>query len=242
MYRSLTRERVSSHMAACAAAIMQTRLMQQRLYTLVPSPHPGVAFAIDAVSEDESLQLLRDIDARLSRKRYQRSHYDSVIHDYKETEMAEQAWSAESRVIIDRLFQVGYTLGGVDALAPRLPPHVIDLKASTGEIFPHVDSLKHGGKIVAALSLLSERTMRLTMPPKDFIVGAKLDLADRPREAQLRLPPRSLYVLYGPARYDLAHDISSGPERRVSIVFRDQPPDYLPEWAKEHSMVQGQSK
>jgi len=198
--------------------------------------HPDVLYYEDVVTEEEASSLLRDCDKRLANKRYQGSHFDAVIVDYKETEMPFRNWSPESLAVIRRLFAFAFDKAGLPTNTPHLAPHVIDLKPKTGVIYPHVDSLKHGGEIVASLSLVSTRTMRLTEPPKDFQVGTKLDLASDKRdktEVEYVLRPRTFYILTKSARYDMAHEIFKGDERRVSIVFRDQPKDFMPDWAKE---------
>ena len=202
-------------------------------------PHQDVLFSDEVITNEEATSLLSDIDRKLGTKRYQGSHFDSVIQDYRETEMPLQIWSEANRKIIERLFKLALSLSGLPETTPTLPPHVIDLKAKTGAIYPHVDSLKHGGAIVAALSLISTRTLRLTVPPMDFIVGARLDLEGKPTAADYVLGPRTFYVLTKSARYDLAHEILPGEQRRVSIVFRDQPKDYIPDWAKDFSMGSG---
>ena len=48
---------------------------------------------------------------------------------------------------------------------------------------------------------------------------------------EISLPPRSLYLLQGEARYSMAHSIPKreGDERRLSIIFRD---DIPPPWAR----------
>ena len=104
-----------------------------------------------------------------------------------------------------------------------MPPHVIDLKPTTGRIDAHVDSVKHGGELVAGLSLVSERTM--TLLRNDVVVY------------NMVLPPRSLYVLHSASRYELAHAVSAGPQRRISIIFRDEP--MAPKWASNNSNKDG---
>ena len=197
--------------------------------------HPDVTYVEDAVSEHEAGLLMTDINSRMTNKKYLKSHFDAVIQDYKETEMDMSKWSEQSKLIIDRLFRLAFTSAGLNPdKTPRLPPHVIDLKANTGVIYAHVDSVKHGGEIVAALSLLSARTMRLAFPPKDYVVGEKLDLSSKPTQAEYELKPRSFYVLTRSARYDLAHEIFKGEERRISIVFRDEPKQSsLPAWMQQ---------
>ena len=100
-----------------------------------------------------------------------------------------------------------------------LPVHAIELEAD-GEIRPHVDSVKFSGGFVAGLSLLSSAVM--TLEHSDT----------RSQIARMLLPPRSLYVLEGAARYDFTHRIGGGifcgspveRGRRISLIIRDAKP------------------
>ena len=107
-----------------------------------------------------------------------------------------------------------------------LPPHLIDL-APSGFIAPHVDSVKFSGELIAGLSLMSTRVMRLTRESGEGEDGDVIELL---------LQPRSLYLLTGPLRYDFAHEVLGGEaeprlwkrtglpyERRLSIILRDPP-------------------
>lgn len=183
----------------------------------------------NVISKAQAEMLVHDCNAKLSMKKYEGNHFDSVIVDYREAEMS-MGWSSQSQEIVDRLFSLAFENSALPQDTPRLPAHVIDLKAETGEILPHVDSTEFGGGIVAALSLLSSRRLRLTEPPPEYITPTS-NPSLKSGLIELDLPPCSFYILRGTARYDYAHAISSGPDRRLSIVFRDQPEP--PEWAKE---------
>lgn len=81
--------------------------------------------------------------------------------------------------------------------------HVLDLH-SKGIIFPHVDSLKFSGDIVAGLSLYSDSmcTFQLHRDPDD---DSQDDLPDS--RVQVLLPRRSFYITSGPIRRTYAHGI-----------------------------------
>ena len=130
-----------------------------------------------------------------------------------------------------------------------VPCHGIDLKKE-GELMAHVDSVRYSGLIVAGLSLLSSTIMRLR-PAKEVVSGDQTggreeDSNSRlyePKQAatledgfvDLYLPPRSLYVLSGPSRYQYTHellpcgshfragdeDVKVVRDRRISVIFRD---------------------
>ena len=107
-----------------------------------------------------------------------------------------------------------------------LPPHVVDL-AKDGHIGAHVDSIKFSGGIVAGLSLLSRRTMRLdydheahaALPATHtaFRLYADNTVTDTPpgeknkppvaTAVEFVLPPRSLYIMAGPLRYFFSHQV-----------------------------------
>ncbi|OWK49844.1 Alpha-ketoglutarate-dependent dioxygenase alkB 7, mitochondrial, partial [Lonchura striata] len=79
------------------------------------------------------------------------------------------------------------------------------------------------GCTIAGLSLLSASVLRLR------------SLRDPRDQLELLLPPRSLYVLRGAARYEFTHEILGDEEsffgglrvprgRRVALIFRNDPP------------------
>ena len=188
------------------------------------APHPprisGLWFLADAISPDEESAILFDAKAALARLAYEDGHFDKVIRGFREIVVPWAKWSSEgSREAIERMRAIVEASGcGGDGLRgkPWMEPHVIDLKGeSLGQIDRHVDSLKHGGDLVVGLSLLSQRTMRLDND--DGSVALEVDL-----------PPRSLYVLSGPARFEFAHAIKPGPQQRISIMLRDEAP--MPPW------------
>lgn len=148
--------------------------------------------------------------------------------------------------------------------------------ASLLQLGPHVDSIKFSGGIVAGLSLLSTRLMRLSPDNNDdnfrsaqlrttiscdrtpyYILGdTNHEINDQKEKEHYRFDPfgetdsiyegsiemklnrRSLYILSGPLRYTFAHEIfgpdsvsqlfseteSVVPERRLSVIFRDELP------------------
>jgi alkylated DNA repair protein alkB homolog 7 len=109
-----------------------------------------------------------------------------------------------------------------------LPCHGIDLKKD-GELNAHVDSVKFSGDLVAGISLLSPAIMRLA-PHIDGGEGTMEGYVD------LCLPPLSLYVLTGVARYRYSHELlktastaratdgscfHQDRDHRLSVIFRD---------------------
>jgi len=116
-----------------------------------------------------------------------------------------------------------------------LPPHVVDL-AADGNISAHVDSVKHGGPILAGLSLLSTRVMRLKRELNTDENNATTVSATAETAIEQVLHERSLYMLKDVLRYEYTHSIL-GPQdvmihnhtdtfafqRRISIIFRDKP-------------------
>ncbi|KYO40332.1 hypothetical protein Y1Q_0009006 [Alligator mississippiensis] len=138
-----------------------------------------------------------------------------AIHGFRETEKSH--WSAECQQILERVRAA--------ALPPNIPHlgpvHVLDLDKN-GYIKPHVDSVKFCGCTIAGLSLLSASVMRLVSEenPEDWL--------------DMLLPPCSLYILRGPARYNFTHQILRDEDsffngqrvprkRRISLICRSLP-------------------
>ena len=169
----------------------------------------GIELFPCALTEVELRTLEKECSAALRRRRYESGHWDGVIHSFRE--MTKPEWSSESTEVMNRLTSTSSLIpDDVDLL----PPHILDLSAD-GFIQPHVDSLIASGDVVAGISLFSTRTLRLT--PSD---DARDDDDDE-SGASLVLRPGSFYVLTGPARYEYAHEILPGSDRRVSIIIRD---------------------
>jgi alkylated DNA repair protein alkB family protein 7 len=197
--------------------------------------YPFVKITPDVISQDESEEAVSLVDSKLKRLRYLGNHWDSVITGYREVELG-PGHAMHDHPIIRRLQNLIIADHG---LMTFRSPHVIDLAGDKGCIGPHIDSVKFSGGIVAGLSLLSTRVMRLRLDaefthnyqdPKYYSMPLVLDLL---------LPPRSLYVLSGPCRYHFTHEILDCDDcnhlfdkelikrdRRISIILRD---DIVPE-------------
>lgn len=189
----------------------------------------------EVISVTQERALIDEIDPLLSRRRYQRDHWDQVIVGYKEIERPH--WSNpmnESTIdaIRDKITRIVKQQS-----FSWLPVHVIELEKE-GFITPHVDSIKFSGGLVCGLSLLSPAVMKLSLSEEHMI-------SDDETQVHIVLPPRSLYILSGAARYKFAHSIEKGlnihgkhasefPEasavlskdairdRRISLIFRDE--------------------
>lgn len=183
----------------------------------------------DIITKDEEELLLLHFDTIFNRKRYEGNHWDDVIQKYKEIELNHNQTSIPidvNRIIakISDIIKSNCSDSIPDMLL--LSPHVIDLH-SEGEIHPHIDSIKFSGGLVAGVSILSSRVLKLT---SDIDVYKDIVIEEM-------LPRRSLYLLQGPLRYDFKHAIlgskststSSYPDvavdRRLSIIFRDEKVD-----------------
>jgi alkylated DNA repair protein alkB family protein 7 len=168
----------------------------------------------------------------LLRRRYEKGHWDAVITNYKEVELADGSMNAPR---IPEIFERTRRLLEINHLEYQpvkwLPCHGIDLKKD-GELKAHVDSVKFSGDLVAGISLSSSCVMRLA-PHVDGEEGVMEGHVD------LFLPPLSLYVLTGVARYRYSHEllntatafrapdgscISVHRDHRISIIFRDAKP------------------
>ena len=162
-------------------------------------------------------------------RRYEKGHWDAVITNYKEVELADAIFDDPE---IHRIFQrvrehlEEHQLREFYGEEPIrwLPCHAIDLKKE-GELNAHVDSIKFSGDLVAGISFLSPSIMRLV--PDDAPEEGWVDLY---------LPPLSLYALTGVGRYRYSHQLMptnstfvtpDGKEiiverdDRLSVIFRD---------------------
>jgi alkylated DNA repair protein alkB family protein 7 len=103
----------------------------------------------DLIDEAQAKALLDDITPRLKRRRYEGSHWDSVIVSYKEVEIDEDSLSETSRGVLQTVRELAQRHSQKESLK-WLPCHVIDL-AADGELNAHVDSVRFSGDIVSGL-------------------------------------------------------------------------------------------
>lgn len=183
----------------------------RRLLSSHNAHESNLVYLEEVVSVQEEARLCAYLDEGwLKRRRYEKGHWDSVISKYKEAELVGDLPGDVASIVTRLMGEL--VLPRYDhkpTAAEMMAPHVVDLDAD-GFISPHVDNVRHSGAVLAGLSLLSTRTLRLH---KD---GA-------PEEGLIEqvLRPRSLYMLKGPLRYDFAHSILAGTHRRLSVIFRD---------------------
>lgn len=167
------------------------------------------------ISENEEDSLMQEVDPYMKRLRYEYSHWDNVIHGYRETEW--RKWSEDSSRILDRVRTVAFPPKTIHLSLV----HILDL-APEGWIKPHIDSVRFCGGIIAGLSLLSDSVMRLAMEGHE-----------KERVACFLLPRRSLYIMSGVARYKYNHEILKSDKsyfegrhvpkgRRISIICRSE--------------------
>ncbi|CAG2113113.1 unnamed protein product, partial [Medioppia subpectinata] len=169
----------------------------------------------DFVTEEEERSLLKEIEPYMKRLRYETSHWDDAIHEYRETERLK--WTQDNQKIIDRVRSTAFSEG----VAPIRSVHILDL-AKRGVIKAHVDAVRFCGDTIAGISLLSSSVMRL------------VDEKDSKRFADALLKRRSLYIMSGVARYKFTHEILPQEmskfkdqvierERRISVICRNEP-------------------
>ncbi|NXO01759.1 ALKB7 dioxygenase, partial [Rhinopomastus cyanomelas] len=175
----------------------------------------GLALVRDRfVSEAEAAELLRELEPLLARRPYQFEHWDGAITGYRETER--ELGGEVGQALLTRI------AGAFPTGRPPQPLiHVLDLHQH-GHIRPHIDSVKFCGCTIAGVSLLSPSVMRLQSchSPRLWL--------------ELLLPPGSLYILRGAARYDFTHEILPDEVsffrgqrvprgRRVALICRNAP-------------------
>eukprot|EP00967_Tisochrysis_lutea_P138733 scaffold250826_cov28-Tisochrysis_lutea.AAC.1 len=170
----------------------------------------------DVISEEEEGTLVAEAERYLRTRRYEPGHFDGVIAHYRELQRPIRQWSAASRAVLNRVAGLALPAG-----VEPMPIHVLDLKPE-GWIGRHVDHVEYSGGYIAGVSLLSHAVMLLEREGSED--GA----------VELLLPRRSLYVLYGDARYKWGHSIPLEPVfqgealppkgRRISVLLRDPAP------------------
>lgn len=181
---------------------------------------PDVKVFNEVITEEEETNLVKEVDSVFKYIKYDASHFDQVINHYREKQLSKFTLF-NNQATIDRIYSL---LKRELRLEHFEMPHIIDLFPSKGVISKHVDSVKYGGGTVSGLSLLSSRVMRLMDSPEEK--------NDDDCYVDVVIPRRSLYSLCNDARYQMSHAIPSGGERRISIIFRDQPE--LPKWMKKN--------
>jgi hypothetical protein len=126
------------------------------------------------ISDLEEQAITRLLQTKLQRKRYEGNHWDSVITKYKETELPLGARLQDTVVASAMNKVVKFLREATQNLNMDIQtPHVVDL-APDGFIGPHVDGYKFSGGLVASLSLLSARPIRLRPNDQDTEEYAKL--------------------------------------------------------------------
>nr|XP_039252902.1 alpha-ketoglutarate-dependent dioxygenase alkB homolog 7, mitochondrial-like [Styela clava]XP_039252910.1 alpha-ketoglutarate-dependent dioxygenase alkB homolog 7, mitochondrial-like [Styela clava] len=167
------------------------------------------------ITEDEEQCLMKDIEPKWKRLKYQFDHWDDAIQGYRETEVSN--WSETSSNILNRLRNAAFA----EKDSQRALVHVLDL-AEDGYIKPHVDSVKFCGRVIAGLSLLTPSVMRL------------INEKDKSKQITVLLNRRSLYIMRDSIRFEYTHEILKNEEslfrgtnipkgRRMSVICRSEP-------------------
>ena len=82
----------------------------------------------DAITEAEEEAIVNFVQPKLQRKRYEGDHWDSVITNYKETEMSTINMPLAVSTAVNRVSQfIRNAAGSPDMI--MMPPHVLDLSA-----------------------------------------------------------------------------------------------------------------
>jgi hypothetical protein len=185
----------------------------------------------------EVSDLTKELDILFKRLSYESSHIDHVITQYRELLLSwdritahpgfpllNQLSSQRLIPIIEQWLLVPLTLKG-----PRpslLPLHILDM-AQESIIGPHIDNIEYSGRLIAVLSLLSDRVLRF--------VNSK----DPQDSFDLLVPKNSFYLQKDTLRYGYTHEVLSfdaskslfpsifnnenNTSRRLAILFRDPP-------------------
>ncbi|XP_015784539.1 alpha-ketoglutarate-dependent dioxygenase alkB homolog 7, mitochondrial [Tetranychus urticae] len=169
----------------------------------------------DFITPEEEERLIKEIDPLLKRYKYDDTHIDHAIKQYKEIERSK--WTSPNQVIIDRIRTAVFSSG--EKILD--PVHVLDLSPN-GFIKPHLDSVRFCGPTIGGVSLLSDCVMRFIHEKDQSLV------------MDVWLKRRSLYIMKDTARYLFKHEILGSENsmfgntvvprsRRVSIICRCLP-------------------
>ncbi|CAH8643168.1 unnamed protein product [Dicrocoelium dendriticum] len=207
----------------CVLLVMSQKVSSSVLNSPANVPwkfsHPNLACLVrdelvihkNFISCVEEENLVKELDSHLSRHKFESSHWDYAITQYREIERTH--WIDTNRPVIQRLKDFTAStvrhnsIKGLPVDQLVLPSvHVLDL-AENGEIRAHVDSVRFCGGSIAVVSLLSDSVLRLAVAPPQEVVALP---ADQPNLRDLTLPPdgwldvfiprRSVYVLLGGTR------------------------------------------
>jgi len=206
---------VASHAELCLKSSLNPNLLASHKDCL-QELESSLTLIVDFIDETEEQALFDEVNPYLRKLRYEKSHWDDAIHDYRETE--KRAWEGKNQDIIERLRQAAFTEGSTSPLSHT---HILDLSAQ-GFIRPHVDAVRFCGNTVAGISLLSDSIMRFVKEDDQSFKG------------DLFLPRRSLYVMRDAARYLYTHEILKDEDsyfdktkinkgRRISVICRNSP-------------------
>jgi len=177
---------------------------------------PGASLIDDFVSVVREQELLSCIGgAAWLRDLSRRVQHYGWRYDYRARRVSEDAWLGPLPKWLQQ--EIGRFSGS--GLFDEPPDQVIVNEYEPGQgIAPHVDCVPCFGPIIASLSLGGRVEMRF----ENTATG---------EQRETLLPPRSLLVLTGPARYDWRHtiparksDLVKGTrvprKRRISLTFR----------------------
>ena len=190
----------------------------RRLHVYVPNGKVPKDFPVKVfpnfITDKEENELVNFVDKKLRKFKYEQSHFDSVIKNYRECTTSD----------LPVKFKVMHKLLEFNPHWQAF--HILDLQKD-GTIDYHLDN--YAGPVIAGLCLMSDSVMHLRKR-KDFDNSIS--------DAYLYLPRRCLYIQYGYVRdhfehallksYNeiLPHHFKIDDKRRISILMRN-PPDIL---------------
>ena len=179
----------------------------------LPSLPPGLRCLPEFIGRDEELHLLKELEALDWDGRGQIRRMGNIvkrreidfIHDYGRHNRRVTP-GAPLPPFLEPLRQHCAAVCGIDR---NLFQQVIAAKYPTGAAIDwHVDSVKAFGEPICSLSLASTCTMQFRLAETKSALSS------------LELPPRTLLVFTGPARWDCQHHIRPVTHTRYSVTLR----------------------
>ena len=107
------------------------------------------------ITENEELELIKEINKKLKFMRWNEGHFDGKINNYREYLIQDFTQFPTLTHIINT--RISEEMMGKDLL----PVHILELRHD-GEILPHIDNVNYSGAIIAGLSLQRDSILTLS--------------------------------------------------------------------------------
>ncbi|TGZ74190.1 hypothetical protein CRM22_001077 [Opisthorchis felineus] len=209
----------------------------------------GISVVSNFVTEEEEAWLLDQIDQNpwaLSQSGRRKQDYGPKVN-FKRQRVVPGCFTglpSYSRFLVDRINQ---TIRTSPVRQTFIPVELCNLEYCPergASIVPHLDDVWLWGDRLVTLSLCSSTTLIFTLPNSgstEVLAEFERIRSDLGQQAEITsssdvavrvpLPPRSLVIVVGPARYVWHHSIRSADiqSRRIAMTFRELSKQFVPQ-------------